>query len=43
MRCDEATNPAGSIDAGHLVCQVGIALERPAEFVVFRVVQSGGG
>lgn len=42
VRCDEATNPAGSIDAGHLVCQVGVAVERPAEFVTFRLVQSVG-
>ena len=43
MKCDEETNPAESIDAGMVVCEVGIAPVKPAEFVVFRLSQYSGG
>jgi hypothetical protein len=39
VRCDETTMAADEILNGILICQVGVALVRPAEFVVFRIEQ----
>lgn len=35
--CDATNNPVESINEGKLVCDVGVALAAPAEFIVFRV------
>ncbi|KOX18754.1 tail protein [Saccharothrix sp. NRRL B-16348] len=43
VRCDRETNPAESIDLGQVICEVGIAPVKPAEFVVFRLAQVSGG
>jgi phage tail sheath protein FI len=43
VKCDEETNPAESIDAGMVVCQIGVAPVKPAEFVVFQLSQFSGG
>jgi phage tail sheath protein FI len=45
VKCDAETNPAESVDAGRVICEVGIAPVKPAEFVVFRLSQysEGGG
>jgi Bacteriophage tail sheath protein len=43
VRCDRETNPAESIDAGQVVCEVGVAPVKPAEFVIFRLAQFSGG
>jgi uncharacterized protein len=43
VKCDEETNPADGIDAGRVVCEIGVAPVRPAEFVVFRLAQCSGG
>jgi len=43
VKCDRETNPAEGIDAGQVVCQIGIAPVKPAEFVVFRLTQFSGG
>ena len=37
--CDEKTNPKENIDAGVLICEIGIAPVRPAEFITFRISQ----
>lgn len=37
--CDDELNPPESIDAGYIVCEIGLAPAKPAEFVVFRVSQ----
>jgi uncharacterized protein len=42
VRCDETTNPQGVRDLGQLVCEIGVALVNPAEFVVFRISQWSG-
>lgn len=39
VRCDDELNPPESIDAGYVVCEIGIAPAKPAEFVIFRVSQ----
>ena len=39
VKCDAETNPPEVIDAGIMVCEIGIAPVKPAEFVVFRIRQ----
>ncbi|GAA2724051.1 phage tail sheath family protein [Cellulomonas aerilata] len=43
VKCDAETNPAEGIDAGQVVCQVGVAPVKPAEFVIFQLAQFSGG
>jgi hypothetical protein len=45
VKCDEETNPPDVIEAGQVVCEIGIAPVKPAEFVIFRLSQyaDGGG
>ncbi|SFK68357.1 phage tail sheath family protein [Geodermatophilus ruber] len=43
VKCDRETNPAEGIDAGQVVCEVGVAPVKPAEFVIFRLAQFSGG
>jgi phage tail sheath protein FI len=43
VKCDDETNPAEGIDAGQVVCQVGVAPVKPAEFVIFQLSQFSGG
>jgi phage tail sheath protein FI len=43
VKCDEETNPPDVIDAGQVVAVVGIAPVKPAEFVIFQVMQSAAG
>jgi phage tail sheath protein FI len=40
--CDETTNPADVRALGQVVTEIGVALVRPAEFVVFRLSQWAG-
>jgi Bacteriophage tail sheath protein len=39
VRCDRSTMTQDDIDAGRLVCVVGVAPVRPAELVVLRIGQ----
>ncbi len=43
VKCDRETNPAEGIDAGQVVCQIGVAPVKPAEFVIFQLSQFSGG
>ncbi|WP_435233477.1 phage tail sheath family protein [Micromonospora aurantiaca (nom. illeg.)] len=43
VKCDEETNPADVRDAGMVVAHIGIAVVKPAEFVVFKLSQWAGG
>jgi phage tail sheath protein FI len=45
VKCDAETNPPEVVDAGQLICEIGLAPVKPAEFVIFRIGQmpSGGG
>ena len=43
VKCDRETNPAEGIDAGQVVCEIGVAPVKPAEFVIFRLSQFSGG
>ena len=42
VRCDASNNPQEVIDAGQLVCEVGVAIAAPAEFIVFRLGRHEG-
>ena len=39
VKCDDETNPSEVIEAGQLVCEIGLAVVKPAEFIVFRLAQ----
>jgi phage tail sheath protein FI len=43
VKCDEETNPPDVIEAGQVICEIGIAPVKPAEFVVFRLSQYSAG
>lgn len=40
VKCDDDINTADTINKGQLICEVGYAKSRPAEFIVFRFVQN---
>ncbi|HWK89607.1 MAG TPA: phage tail sheath C-terminal domain-containing protein, partial [Longimicrobium sp.] len=39
VRCDRSTMTQNDLDNGRLVCLVGVAAIKPAEFVIFRIGQ----
>jgi phage tail sheath protein FI len=39
VKCDDETNPPEARDVGQLLCEVGIAPVRPAEYIIVRVHQ----
>jgi phage tail sheath protein FI len=43
VKCDAETNPTESIDIGQVICEIGVAPVKPAEFVIFRLAQISGG
>lgn len=43
VKCDRTTMTQGDIDNGRLICEIGIAPVKPAEFVIFRIGQWDGG
>jgi phage tail sheath protein FI len=43
VKCDSETNPPEVIEAGQVICEIGIAPVKPAEFVIFRLSQFTGG
>ncbi|MFD7817881.1 phage tail sheath subtilisin-like domain-containing protein [Streptomyces sp. NPDC059785] len=43
VKCDEETNPQESVDLGRVICEIGIAPVKPAEFVIFRLAQFSSG
>jgi phage tail sheath protein FI len=43
VKCDSETNPPDVVDRGQVICEIGIAPVKPAEFVVFRIAQFSGG
>lgn len=42
VRCDASNNPRELIEAGGLVCEVGVAIAAAAEFIVFRLGRKDG-
>jgi phage tail sheath protein FI len=43
VKCDAETNPAEVREAGQVVTEIGVAIVKPAEFVIFRIQQITGG
>ncbi|WP_052668072.1 phage tail sheath family protein [Nitriliruptor alkaliphilus] len=43
VKCDAETNPPDVIDAGQVVCLIGVSPVKPAEFVVFKLSQFSAG
>jgi phage tail sheath protein FI len=43
VKCDRTTMTQDDIDNGRLICIIGIAPVKPAEFVIFRITQYSGG
>jgi len=43
VRCDRTTMTQDDIDNGRLICLIGVAPVKPAEFVIFRIAQWAGG
>ncbi len=42
VRCDASTNPPETRDLGQVVTEIGVAVVKPAEFVIFRISQWAG-
>jgi phage tail sheath protein FI len=42
VKCDAETNPPEVRDAGQVITEIGVAVVRPAEFVIFRISQWTG-
>lgn len=42
VRCDASLNPPEAIAAGQVVCEIGVAIAAPAEFLIFRVGRRAG-
>jgi uncharacterized protein len=42
VKCDRSTMTQNDIDTGRLICVIGVAPVRPAEFVIFRIGQWTG-
>jgi phage tail sheath protein FI len=42
VRCDDTTNPPEIRDLGRVVIEIGVAVVKPAEFVIFRISQWAG-
>ncbi|MFF9479318.1 phage tail sheath family protein [Streptomyces sp. NPDC014733] len=43
VKCDAETNTPESVDLGRVICEIGIAPVKPAEFVIFRLAQFSSG
>ncbi|GMT48082.1 MAG: hypothetical protein IEMM0007_1648 [bacterium] len=43
VKCDRTTMTQDDIDNGRLICLIGVAPVKPAEFVIFRIAQWAGG
>jgi len=43
VTCDNTNNPQAVIDQGQLVCEIGVAIAAPMEFLVFQIRQDAAG
>lgn len=43
VKCDEETNPTDVQERGEVITEIGVAIVKPAEFVIFRIQQRTGG
>lgn len=42
VKCDETTNPPEVRELGQVITEIGVAIVKPAEFVIFRISQLAG-
>ncbi len=42
IKCDAEINPPSTRDQGQLIVEIGVAIVKPAEFVIFRIQQTSG-
>jgi len=42
IKCDAETNPSETREQGQLIVEIGVAIVKPAEFVIFRIQQTSG-
>jgi uncharacterized protein len=42
VKCDDTNNPPAVIDAGQIICEVGVAIAAPMEFLVFEIRRNPG-
>jgi hypothetical protein len=42
VKCDETTNPPEVRELGQVITEIGVAIVKPAEFVIFRISQIAG-
>lgn len=42
VKCDAETNTQADVDAGRVITEIGVAVSKPAEFVIFRISQWSG-
>ncbi|HKQ06555.1 MAG TPA: phage tail sheath subtilisin-like domain-containing protein [Blastocatellia bacterium] len=42
VKCDAETNPKDARETGQIITEIGVAIVRPAEFVIFRISQWAG-
>ena len=43
VRCDRTTMTQNDIDNGRLICEIGVAPMKPAEFIIFHITKQVGG
>jgi phage tail sheath protein FI len=43
VRCDETINTPDVVDQGQVITEIGVAIVKPAEFVIFRIQQLANG
>lgn len=43
VKCDASNNPQSVIDAGQVICRIGVAVAAPMEFIVFEIRQDVAG
>jgi phage tail sheath protein FI len=42
VKCDAETNPPSTRELGQVITEIGVAVTKPAEFVIFRIQQQTG-
>jgi phage tail sheath protein FI len=42
VKCDAETNPSSTRELGQVITEIGVAVTKPAEFVIFRIQQQTG-
>ena len=43
VKCDDTNNQPAIVDAGQIVCQVGVAIAAPMEFIIFEIRRGPSG